>query len=60
MKKRELENELKTLGWWLLRHGSKHDVWTNGERQEPIPRHIQINEKLARSILHKARQGAKK
>lgn len=57
MKRRELENELKNLGWWFLRHGGSHDIWTNGDRQEPIPRHNEIHEKLARSILRKAKQG---
>jgi hypothetical protein len=30
MKRRLLEAELKKWGWRLLRHGSNHDVWTNG------------------------------
>ena len=57
--KKKIENGLKELGWRLLRHGRNHDIWTNGERQEPIPRHNDINEKLARSILRKAQKGAK-
>ncbi len=57
MKKKEFENKLKQLGWWLLRHGGNHDIWSNGERQEPVPRHSEINEKLARSILRKAMKG---
>jgi len=39
MKRNKLENKLKDLGWWLLRHGGNHDIWTDGDRQEPIPRH---------------------
>ena len=58
MKRKKLENGLKELGWWLLRHSGNHDIWTDGERQEPIPRHNDINEKLARSILRKAKKGA--
>jgi mRNA interferase HicA len=57
MKRKKLENELKQSGWWFLRHGGNHDIWTDGERQEPIPRHSDINEKLARSILRKAKRG---
>ncbi|HDN26560.1 MAG TPA: type II toxin-antitoxin system HicA family toxin [Thioploca sp.] len=45
---------MKKRGWWFLRHGGNHDIWTNGFGQEPIPRHNDINEKLARSILRKA------
>ena len=56
MKKRDLENALKKLGWQFLRHGGKHDVWTNGEREEAIPRHREINERLARVILRRARK----
>ena len=59
MKRKKIENGLKELGWRLLRHGGNQDIWTNGERQEPIPRHNDINEKLARSILRKAQKGAK-
>jgi len=53
MKRKILENKLKKLDWWFLRHGGNHDIWTNGDRQELIPRHNEINEKLARSILRK-------
>ncbi|WP_155309793.1 type II toxin-antitoxin system HicA family toxin [Desulfosarcina ovata] len=56
MKRKKLEAELTKLGWWLERHGGNHDIWTNGDRQEPVPRHSEINEKLARSILNKARK----
>lgn len=59
MKRKKLENELKKLGWCFLRHGSKHDVWTDGNRQEPVPRHSDINEKLARSIIRKAKRGTR-
>ena len=52
-KRKALEAELKKMGWWLERHGGRHDIWTDGERQEPIPRHAEINEKLARAIIKK-------
>jgi len=54
MKRRELEEALRKLGWRFLRHGAKHDIWAKGEQQEPIPRHAEINEKLARAILRRA------
>jgi predicted RNA binding protein YcfA (HicA-like mRNA interferase family) len=59
MKKRELEKRLRQLGWRFLRHGGKHDVWTDGEREEPIPRHVEINEHLAKSILKRAKRKGK-
>jgi len=40
-------------GWRFLRHGGKHDVWTDGEFQETIPRHNEIDEKLAQFILRR-------
>ena len=57
MKRRELEKRLKKAGWYLLRHGGNHDVWTDGDRQEAIPRHNEINERLARSILRRIGKG---
>ena len=54
MKRRELEKRLTDLGWRFLRHGGKHDVWTDGEREEAVPRHREINEKLALAILRRA------
>ena len=59
MKRKDLEKRLKKSGWYFLRHGGKHDVWTNGIRQEMIPRHTEINEMLAHSILRKIEKGKK-
>ncbi|MDA0336701.1 MAG: type II toxin-antitoxin system HicA family toxin [bacterium] len=56
MKRRELEKLLHQLGWRLLRHGAKHDIWTNGDQEEAIPRHSEINEMLARMIVKNARK----
>jgi len=54
MKRRDLERQLRALGWTLVRHGRKHDVWSDGERQDAVPRHAEINEKLAAAILARA------
>lgn len=54
MKKRDLEKKLKKYGWWLLREGANHEIWTNGKIQEPVPRHREINEMLAKKIIKKA------
>jgi hypothetical protein len=37
----------------LLRHGAKHDIYHNPKTgvTQPIPRHQEINEFLARKIL---------
>lgn len=57
MKRRELIKKLESNGWWLMRSGSNHDIYTNGIKCEPIPRHPDINEILAKAIIK--RQGLK-
>lgn len=54
MKKRALEKKLRELGWYLDRQGGSHEIWTNGEIFESVPRHAEIGEGLARKILKKA------
>lgn len=58
MKRRELERQLRVLGWVLRRHGGKHDVWISpdGTFAEYVPRHVEINGTLARGILKRARE----
>jgi len=53
VKKRELEKRLRKQGCLLIRHGGNHDWWQNPETKisQPIPRHNEINEHLARHIL---------
>ncbi len=57
MKRKDLIKLLADNGWWLLREGANHDIYTNGKRSEPIPRHREINELLAKAIIK--RQGLK-
>ena len=57
MKKKELERKLNKLGWWFKTHGGNHDIWTNGEAIEAVPRHSEINEFTARAILRNAGKG---
>lgn len=58
MKRRELEHRLRALGWRLERHEAKHDVWANddGSFMEYLPRQREINERLAKVILRRARE----
>jgi predicted RNA binding protein YcfA (HicA-like mRNA interferase family) len=53
MKRRELIKELEKIGCVLLRHGGKHDWYHNPETKisQPVPRHKEINEYLAKHIL---------
>lgn len=51
---------MSRLGWYLARQGSKHEIWTNGELEEPIPRHKEINEFLVKKILKKAKENPRR
>ena len=53
MKRRDLVARLEETGCELLRHGAKHDIYNNPNngRSEPVPRHSEINELLAKKIL---------
>ncbi|MEK7748221.1 MAG: type II toxin-antitoxin system HicA family toxin [Nitrospirota bacterium] len=53
MKRKDLEKAMTRRGWWYLRHGGNHDIWTNGFQTECIPRHNEVNEQLAKAILRK-------
>ncbi len=53
MKRRILIKMLERKGWYLLRNGSNHDIYTDGEHKEAIPRHPDINERLAKHIIKK-------
>ena len=45
--------ELEQAGCVLLRHGANHDIYHNPEtgRSQPVHRHREINELLAKKIL---------
>ena len=53
MKRRDLVAELEQAGCVLLRHGACHDIYHNPAtgRSQPVPRHREINEVLAKKIL---------
>lgn len=53
MKRRKLIKLLEKKGWYLKRNGGNHDIYTNGIQLEPIPRHSEINERLAKEIIRK-------
>jgi hypothetical protein len=53
MKRRDLVSRLEEAGCVLIRHGAKHDIYHQARigKSEPVPRHREINEFLARKIL---------
>jgi mRNA interferase HicA len=52
MKKHELLSYLKSNGCELLREGARHSWWWNPElnRRSSVPRHMEINDSLAKKI----------
>jgi mRNA interferase HicA len=55
MKQRDLIKALEDRGCVFVRHGGRHDWYQNPLTRisQPIPRHREINENLARHILRK-------
>ena len=53
MKQRELVKKLRSIGFEFELHGGNHDIYKRGDDEEQIPRHKEVNEKLARAILRK-------
>ncbi len=53
MKRQELLTRLSKIGCVMIRHGGNHDWYQNPKTRvsQPVPRHREINEKLAMHIL---------
>jgi predicted RNA binding protein YcfA (HicA-like mRNA interferase family) len=53
MKRRELLRRFQKDGCVLLRSGGNHDIYLNTKtgKKQPVPRHSEIDEHLARHIL---------
>jgi predicted RNA binding protein YcfA (HicA-like mRNA interferase family) len=53
MKRTQLIKQLRESGCVLIRHGGKHDWYRNPDTgvSQPIPRHKEINENLAKHII---------
>lgn len=53
MKRTELIRKIKNMGCVLIRHGGKHDWYqnTNIKVSQPVPRHREIADSLAKHIL---------
>jgi len=55
MKRQELIKQITEAGAILVRHGGSHDWYRNTMTgvAQPVPRHREINELLAKSIIKK-------
>ena len=53
MKQRDLIRKIEDLGCVFIRHGGKHDWYQQPATKvsQPVPRHREIKEHLARHIL---------
>ena len=53
MKRKELIKKLVSNGCILERRGARHDLYKNptSGKKQPVPRHREIDESLARHIL---------
>jgi mRNA interferase HicA len=53
MRRRDLIQQLERMGCILLRHGARHDWYQNPRTKmvQPVPRHVEIHEYLARHIV---------
>lgn len=53
MKRKDLIDKLEHAGFKFERNGGSHDIYKRGSDTEQIPRHREINERLARAIIKK-------
>ena len=51
MKRADLIRKLEKDGFVFERHGGEHDIYVKGNIRESIPRHREVNERLAKAIL---------
>jgi len=53
LKQRDLVKKLEDAGFIFERHGSNHDIYVKGNEKEEIPRHKEIDERLAKAIIRR-------
>ena len=51
MKQKDLLKRFYAKKWWVFRQGGNHIIMTDGTRIEPVPRHKEIDEQLAKAII---------
>ncbi len=54
VKRRDLIRHLKKHGYWLLREGAKHSIYTNGDKVIPVKRHRQLDNITANELCKQA------
>lgn len=51
MKREDLLRQLAAADCVLVRHGGRHDIWLDPNTGQPVPRHHEIEDALAKHIL---------
>lgn len=53
MKRKALIERVLEAGCVFVRHGARHDLYRNPRtgKQQPVPRHEEIDENLARHVI---------
>ncbi|MDR0885437.1 MAG: toxin-antitoxin system, toxin component, HicA family protein [Clostridiales Family XIII bacterium] len=51
MKRRDLVKLLEQNGWYKLRNGANHEIYTNGIAIEPVSWEREIPERVAQKII---------
>ena len=54
VKRRELVKYLEANGFYLLREGSKHSIYTNGIKMIPVKRHRALDRITANELCKQA------
>ena len=54
VKRRDLVRYLEQNGFYLLREGSKHSIYTNGDKVFPVKRHKELNRITANELCKQA------
>jgi predicted RNA binding protein YcfA (HicA-like mRNA interferase family) len=59
MKRKDLIHTIEEIGYVFIRHGDRHDWYHNPETKisQPVPRHSEINDSLAKHILKMLKRG---
>ena len=56
MKKKELLKIIKKNGFSLCRQGGDHEIYKRGDMEIQVPRHAEIKEGLAKSIIKQSKR----
>lgn len=53
VQRRKVEKKFEANGWYFVRHGGNHDIWSNGKIKTQLPRHPKFSDKLYKGLIKK-------